>query len=312
MEKMREYYQLLDKITRSGYLSDDRTGVGTKSLFGEQMKFNLQNDFPLLGGKKLHVKSIIHELLWLISGNTNIKYLKDNDVSIWDEWANENGDLGPVYGKQWRHWNTYISDVAFAGASVGFLKECVTSEIDQLADVIKTIKTNANSRRMIVTAWNPAELREMALEPCHMLFQFYVRKSTECEKALNPFIKDYMLSCRVDQRSADMFLGVPFNIASYAALTYVISKLVGMTPDVLTFHLGNAHIYNNHVKQVEELLSRTAIRKHSTIRTYSDPCELPKLIIKDRNQQTIDDFIYEDFEVINYKPMGSITAPVAI
>jgi thymidylate synthase len=221
---MKQYLDLLDHVLKHGNAKEDRTGTGTKSVFGWQMRFDLNKGFPLLTTKKLHLKSIIHELLWFIRGDTNISYLKDNNVSIWDEWADENGDLGPVYGKQWRSWSTPDG-----------------KKIDQLNQVITEIKNNPNSRRMIVSAWNPSDVGSMALPPCHCLFQFYVA--------------DNKLSCQLYQRSADIFLGVPFNIASYAILTYMIANVCDLSVGDFVHTLGDAHLYKNHFEQAKRQLS---------------------------------------------------------
>ena len=264
---MKQYLDLLRHIQSEGVLKSDRTGTGTKSVFGYQMRFNLAEGFPLLTTKKVHLKSIIHELLWFIAGDTNIKYLKDNGVSIWDEWADENGDLGPVYGHQWRSWP------APDGRS-----------IDQLGDVVSQIRKNPDSRRLIVSAWNPAEVDKMALPPCHSLFQFYVANGK--------------LSLQLYQRSADTFLGVPFNIASYALLTMMVAQCCGLEPGDFVHTLGDAHIYTNHFEQVALQLSR-------------QPRPLPKMIINP-DKKDIFNFKYEDFELTGYDPWPSIKAPVAV
>ena len=262
---MQEYLDLLKKVKNSGKPKGDRTGTGTISIFGHQMRFDLQESFPLLTTKKIHFKSVAHELLWFLKGDTNIKYLKDNGVSIWDEWADENGDLGPVYGKQWRNWK---------GAD-GFH--------DQILSVIQQIKDNPNSRRHIVSAWNVAEIPRMALAPCHILFQFYVQ--------------DGKLSCQLYQRSADVFLGVPFNIASYALLTHMIANVCDLKVGDFIHTLGDAHLYNNHLAQAEEQLSRS-------------PLEPPQ--IKVVKKGTIDEYEYKDFELIDYQHHPHIPAVVAI
>ena len=264
---MRPYLDLLHFITENGVLKSDRTGTGTKSTFGYQMRFDLNEGFPLLTTKKVHLKSIIYELLWFISGDTNIKYLKDHGVTIWDEWADENGDLGPVYGHQWRSWP------APDGKS-----------IDQLSNVIDQIMHNPDSRRLIVSAWNPAEVDQMALPPCHSLFQFYVARNK--------------LSCQLYQRSADVFLGVPFNIASYALLTMMIAQVCGLQPGTFVHTLGDAHIYTNHFEQVATQLSR-------------DPRPLPVMRINP-DKKDIFDFAYEDFSLEGYDPWPAIKAPVAV
>ena len=231
------------------------------------MRFDLADGFPLLTTKKLHIRSIIHELLWFVSGDTNIRYLQENGVSIWDEWADENGDLGPVYGKQWRHWQTFDG-----------------REIDQLAELVGMIKTNPDSRRLILTAWNPADVSKMALPPCHCLFQFHVANGC--------------LSCQLYQRSADIFLGVPFNIASYALLTHMIARICGLQVDEFVHVIGDAHLYNNHFDQAREQISRK-------------PGGLPQLLIH-RTPESIDGFRFEDFEIIGYDAQSHIAAPIAV
>lgn len=264
---MQQYLQLMDRVMKEGTLKEDRTGTGTKSVFGHQMRFDLSEGFPCLTTKKLHLKSIIHELLWFLKGETNIKYLKDNGVKIWDEWADENGNLGHVYGYQWRSWP----------APDG-------KHIDQISQIIDQIKNNPNSRRIIVSAWNVGEIEQMALPPCHAFFQFYVA--------------DGKLSCQLYQRSADIFLGVPFNIASYALLTEMIAHVCGYEAGDFIHTFGDAHIYNNHLEQLELQLSR-------------DPRELPKLkILKDI--KNIDDFKFDDFEILNYNPHPHIKGKVAV
>ena len=264
---MKQYLDLLDYVLKHGNVKEDRTGTGTKSVFGWQMRFDLNKGFPLLTTKKLHLRSIIHELLWFIRGDTNISYLKDNNVSIWDEWADENGDLGPVYGKQWRRWSTPEG-----------------RKLDQLYDVISEIKNNPNSRRMIVSAWNPSDVGAMALPPCHCLFQFYVA--------------DNKLSCQLYQRSADIFLGVPFNIASYAILTHMIANVCDISVGDFVHTLGDAHLYKNHFEQAKKQLSRPIKNK-------------PQIKVLKKHTK-INDFVFEDFEIINYDPHPHISAPVAI
>jgi thymidylate synthase len=264
---MKEYLDLLRYVKDNGIKKEDRTGTGTLSTFGYQLRFNLESNFPLLTTKKIHLKSVIHELLWFLTGNTNIKYLKDHGVSIWDEWADENGDLGPVYGSQWRSWPT--SD----GQS-----------IDQIKNLIEGIKNNPNSRRLIVSAWNVAEIDNMKLPPCHAFFQFYVA--------------DNKLSCQLYQRSADIFLGVPFNIASYALLTKMIAQVCGLKSGDFVHTLGDAHIYLNHIDQVNEQLSRS-------------PKKLPIMKINP-SIKNIFEFKFEDFELINYDPDPLIKAPIAV
>jgi thymidylate synthase len=264
---MQQYHQLLQHILENGVSKTDRTGTGTTSCFGYQMRFDLQKGFPLVTTKKLHVKSIIHELLWFLNGDTNIKYLNDNGVNIWNEWADENGDLGPVYGKQWRSWQGANGEV-----------------IDQVADVIKQIKTNPDSRRMIISAWNVAELSDMALMPCHCLFQFYVA--------------DGKLSCQLYQRSADVFLGVPFNIASYALLTLMIAQVCGLEAGDFVHTFGDVHLYNNHIEQAKLQLSREIF-------------PLPQMRLNPAVSD-IFNFKYEDFTLENYQFHPAIKAPVAV
>ena len=275
---MKQYLDLLQHILDNGHQKGDRTGTGTKSVFGYQMRFNLEEGFPLLTTKKVHLRSIIHELLWLINGDTNIKYLHDNKVSIWDEWADENGDLGPIYGAQWRNWNN--------------------EGIDQIADLIESIKNNPNSRRHIVTAWNPSVLPDekskdfaqnvadgkAALPPCHAFFQFYVA--------------DNKLSCQLYQRSADVFLGVPFNIASYSLLTMMIAQVCGLGLGDFVHTFGDVHIYNNHIEQVKLQLSR-------------EPRHLPTMKLNPE-VKSIFDFKYEDFKLKDYNPYDAIKAEVSI
>jgi len=264
---MKQYLELLQDILDNGTDKSDRTGTGTRSIFGAQLRFDLSQGFPLLTTKKVFLKGIIHELLWFIAGDTNIKYLHDNGVHIWDEWADENGDLGPVYGKQWRSWPAPDGKT-----------------IDQLSNVIKMIKKSPDSRRLIVSAWNPAEVDDMALPPCHTLFQFYVAGGK--------------LSCQLYQRSADMFLGVPFNIASYALLTMMVAQACGLQPGDFVHTLGDAHIYRNHFKQVQEQLSRT-------------PRSLPTMVINP-DVKDVFAFRYEDFRLEGYDPWPAIKAPVAV
>ncbi len=264
---MKQYLDLLREIKENGTVKTDRTGVGTKSIFGHQMRFNLQDGFPLLTTKKVFLKGIIYELLWFLKGDTNIKFLTDNGVHIWDEWADENGDLGYVYGKQWRSWETTDGRV-----------------IDQISQVVDLIKNHPDSRRILVTAWNPAEIDKMALPPCHCLFQFYVA--------------DGKLSCQLYQRSADTFLGVPFNIASYALLTMMLAQVCGLQPGEFIHTTGDTHIYLNHMEQVDLQLSR-------------EPRPLPKMIINP-DVKSIFDFKYEDFTLVDYDPYPAIKAPVAV
>lgn len=254
-------------VFEHGTPKSDRTGTGTRSVFGYQMRFDLEEGFPLVTTKKLHLRSIIHELLWFLKGSSNIAYLKENGVSIWDEWADENGDLGPVYGVQWRSW-----------------PKADGGTIDQIANVVHAIRTNPDSRRLIVTAWNPAEVDEMALPPCHCLFQFYVANRK--------------LSCQLYQRSCDIFLGVPFNIASYALLTHMVAAQCDLGVGDFVWTGGDCHIYDNHVEQVKLQLSR-------------EPRPYPKLRIL-RKPESIFDYRYEDFEIVDYDPWPHIKAPVAV
>ena len=264
---MHQYLNLLDHVKRTGIRKEDRTGTGTLSTFGYQMRFNLSEGFPLLTTKKLHLKSIIHELLWFLRGDTNVRYLQENGVSIWDEWADEDGELGPVYGRQWRSW----------AAPDG-------SSIDQIANLIDGIKRNPDSRRHIVTAWNPSDVDRMALPPCHCLFQFYVA--------------DGRLSCQLYQRSADVFLGVPFNIASYALLTMMVAQVCGLKPGDFVWTGGDCHLYLNHLDQANKQLSRA-------------PRGLPKMRINPEVKD-IFGFRFEDFTLEGYDPHPHIKAPVAV
>ena len=264
---MKQYHDLLRHVMDNGIQKQDRTGTGTISVFGYQMRFNLEDGFPALTTKKLHLRSIIHELLWFLKGDTNIQYLHDNKVSIWDEWADENGDLGPVYGHQWRSWS------AGDGRS-----------IDQISQVLEMIKKNPDSRRLMVTAWNPGDIDKMALPPCHVLFQFYVA--------------DGKLSCQLYQRSADIFLGVPFNIASYALLTMMMAQVTGLKPGEFIHTFGDAHIYLNHRDQVKLQLSR-------------DFRALPQMKINPEVKD-IFGFTFDDFELMGYDPHPTIKAPIAV
>lgn len=264
---MKQYLDLLQHVMDTGTFKGDRTGTGTKSVFGYQMRYNLEEGFPLLTTKKLHLKSIIYELLWFLKGETNVQYLQDNGVRIWNEWADENGNLGPIYGYQWRSWPDYDG---------GF--------IDQISEVVETIKNNPDSRRIIVSAWNVADLPKMKLPPCHAFFQFYVA--------------DGRLSLQLYQRSADTFLGVPFNIASYALLLMMVAQVTGLKAGDFVHTLGDAHIYSNHFEQVKEQLSRT-------------PRTLPTMTINPE-VKSIFDFKFEDFELSNYDPLPHIKATVAI
>jgi thymidylate synthase len=265
--QMKQYLDLMDEILRTGARKSDRTGTGTLSLFGRQLRFDLAEGFPLVTTKKLHLRSIIYELLWFLNGDTNIKYLNDNGVTIWNEWADENGELGPVYGHQWRSWP----------APDG-------RQIDQITQVINQIKSKPDSRRHIVTAWNPAEVDKMALPPCHALFQFYVA--------------DGKLSCQLYQRSADYFLGVPFNIASYALMTHLFAQQCDLLPGEFVWTGGDVHIYTNHIDQTNLQLSR-------------QPYALPQLNIK-RRPPSIFEYQFEDFEIVNYQSHPSIKAPIAV
>ena len=264
---MQQYLDFLRHIQTNGVKKEDRTGTGTYSVFGYQMRFDLSAGFPVVTTKKLHVRSIFHELLWFLSGDTNIKYLRDNGVTIWDEWADAEGNLGPVYGKQWRRWETADGRV-----------------VDQISDVIQQIKTNPNSRRLLVSAWNVGELHKMALPPCHLLFQFYVA--------------DGKLSCQLYQRSCDAGLGVPFNIASYALLTHLIAEQCDLAVGDFVWTGGDCHIYSNHIEQVQQQLTRA-------------PYSLPKLVMK-RKPATIFDYRYEDFEIVGYQSHSHIAMPVAV
>jgi len=264
---MNQYHDLLERILADGAKKTDRTGTGTLSVFGHQMRFNLAAGFPLLTTKKLHLKSIVHELLWFLAGDTNIKYLNDNGVRIWDEWADENGDLGPVYGSQWRSWP------APDGGT-----------IDQISNVIEMIRKTPDSRRLIVSAWNPAEVDKMALPPCHCLFQFYVANGK--------------LSCQLYQRSADVFLGVPFNIASYALLTMMVAQATGLQPGDFVHTLGDAHIYSNHFEQVRTQMARR-------------PKPLPFMKLNP-DVKDLFSFKFEDFTLIGYEADSTIKAPIAV
>ena len=264
---MQQYLDLMQRVVDDGATKTDRTGTGTKSVFGHQMRFDLSKGFPLVTTKKLHLRSIIYELLWFLAGDTNIKYLKDNKVSIWDDWADDKGDLGPVYGHQWRSWPSKNGET-----------------IDQISLLIDMIKNTPDSRRLLVSAWNPANVPDMALPPCHCLFQFYVA--------------DGKLSCQLYQRSADIFLGVPFNIASYALLTHMVAHVCGLKVGDFVHTLGDAHLYLNHMEQTALQLSRT-------------PKALPRLNLKTK-RDSIFDFQFEDFEIMDYDPYPHIKAPIAV
>lgn len=268
---MQQYHDALRHIMQNGIDRPDRTGTGTRSVFGYQLRFDLSEGFPLVTTKKLHLRSIIHELLWFLRGDTNVAYLKANKVRIWDEWADKNGDLGPVYGKQWRSWSGVD-----AGGRV--------RTVDQVAEVVREIRRNPNSRRLVVSAWNPVDIPDMALAPCHCLFQFYVA--------------DGRLSCQLYQRSADVFLGVPFNIASYALLTHMMAQVTGLGVGDFVHTFGDLHLYSNHVEQAQLQLTRT-------------PLPNPTLKIRDRGQ-LIDQFLFEDFEVKGYRHHPAIRAAVAV
>jgi thymidylate synthase len=270
---MEQYLHLLQKIINDGTDKSDRTGTGTRSLFGYQVRFDLREGFPLVTTKKLHLKSIIYELLWFLKGDTNIKYLKENGVRIWDEWADENGDLGPVYGKQWRSWEGTDGKI-----------------VDQVAELIHQLKTNPESRRMIISAWNVGDLPQMKLMPCHCMFQFYTASSKGGERR--------KLSCQLYQRSADVFLGVPFNIASYALLTMMIAQVCDMEPGEFIHSFGDVHLYKNHFEQAELQLARK-------------PFPLPQMKINSAIKN-IFNFSYEDFELLNYQSHPAIKAPVAV
>jgi thymidylate synthase len=264
---MRQYLDFMRHVRDHGHRKDDRTGTGTLSVFGYQMRFDLGAGFPLLTTKKVHTKSIIHELLWFLAGNTNVRYLRDNGVTIWDEWADANGDLGPIYGHQWRSWPTPDGGT-----------------IDQLSDIVAQIRKNPDSRRLIVSAWNVGDIPRMKLPPCHAFFQFYVA--------------DRKLSCQLYQRSADIFLGVPFNIASYALLTHLVAQQTNLGVGDFIWTGGDCHLYMNHLDQVETQLARV-------------PAALPQLVIK-RRPESLYDYRYDDFEIENYLPQAAIRAPVAV
>lgn len=344
---MKQYLDLLRDVRENGDVKADRTGTGTLSVFGRQMRFNLQEGFPLVTTKKVHLRSIIHELLWFLMGDTNIQYLKDNNVTIWDEWADKDGDLGPVYGKQWRSWIAHTEMSAFHRAGCDALEAegweqsgtwesdlLYRKSIDQIAKVVDQLKNDPDNRRIIVSAWNVAELDEMALAPCHAFFQFYTRELSFLEREkwacenmrekydaqrwaleLVPFnpethdavkLKDFnewgvptrILSCQLYQRSADMFLGVPFNIASYALLVHMFAQQANMAVGDFVWTGGDTHLYSNHLEQADLQLTR-------------EPHPLPKLIIK-RKPDSIFDYKFEDFEVVDYVSHPAIKAPVAI
>lgn len=264
---MKAYHQLLEQIIQTGVSKEDRTGTGTLSIFGPQLRFDLNEGFPLLTTKKVHFKSVVYELLWFITGSTNVRYLQENGVSIWDEWADAEGELGPVYGKQWRRWQKPDG-----------------STVDQLAEVVDQLRRNPDSRRLLVSAWNVADIPSMALPPCHAFFQFYVA--------------DNKLSCQLYQRSADVFLGVPFNIASYALLTHMVAQVCGLGVGEFVHTMGDAHLYLNHMEQAKLQLSR-------------EPRPLPRLVL-DPAVKNLDDFVYEHIQLVGYDPHPGIKAPVAV
>ncbi len=264
---MRQYLDLLRHLLEHGAVKTDRTGTGTRSVFGWQMRFDLQAGFPLVTTKKLHLKSIVHELLWFLSGDTNVRYLREHGVTIWDEWADANGELGPVYGAQWRRWKTADGE-----------------EVDQIARALELIRRDPDSRRILVNAWNVGELGQMALTPCHALFQFYVANGR--------------LSCQLYQRSADVFLGVPFNIASYALLTHMVAQQTGLEPGEFIWTGGDTHLYLNHLDQARQQLER-------------EPLPLPRLVIR-RRPDTLFDYRYDDFEFVGYQSHPAIKAPIAV
>jgi len=264
---MRQYLDMMRHVLESGTEKADRTGTGTRSVFGWQMRFDLQHGFPLVTTKKLHLRSIVHELLWFLQGSTNVAYLRENGVTIWDEWADGNGELGPVYGHQWRHWPTGDG-----------------GEVDQIADLVERIRKDPDSRRLIVSAWNVADIPKMALAPCHAFFQFYVAAGR--------------LSCQMYQRSADIFLGVPFNVASYALLTHMVAQQCDLAPGEFIWTGGDCHLYLNHLEQAREQLAR-------------EPFALPRLAIR-RRPPSIFDYRYEDFEIVGYQSHPHIKAPVAV
>jgi thymidylate synthase len=264
---MKAYHQLLEQIIHTGVSKEDRTGTGTLSIFGPQLRFDLNEGFPLLTTKKVHFKSVAYELLWFITGSTNVQFLQENGVSIWDEWADAEGELGPVYGKQWRRWQKPDGSV-----------------VDQLAEVVEQLRRNPDSRRLLVSAWNVADIPSMALPPCHAFFQFYVA--------------DNKLSCQLYQRSADVFLGVPFNIASYALLTHMVAQVCGLGVGEFVHTMGDAHLYLNHLEQAKLQLSR-------------EPRPLPRLVL-DPTVKNLDDFVYEHIQLVGYDPHPAIKAPVAV
>lgn len=321
---MNQYHDLVQRTLLEGIDKGDRTGTGTRSIFGHQMRFDLSEGFPLLTTKKLHWKSIVHELLWFLKGDTNIRYLQENGVRIWDEWADENGDLGPVYGSQWRSWPAPKRHERRFGEDGEFSEMVLEmTTIDQISNVVDQIRKSPDSRRLIVSAWNPAEVDEMALPPCHCLFQFYTRPMTLTERInilaerqggldfpvkgnekyyenilAEEYIPTRWLDCQLYQRSADIFLGVPFNIASYALLTQMIAHVTGMQAGHFVHSFGDAHIYSNHTDQVAELLQREV--------------RLPPSVILNPEVTSLFDFRFEDIELLGYDPHPAIKAPVAV
>lgn len=282
---MQQYLDCLRAIMARGVKRNDRTGTGTTDLFGYQMRFDLSAGFPLLTTKRVHWKSVVYELLWMLAGDTNIKYLNDHGVTIWNEWANESGDLGPVYGHQWRSWSSFRFVPGHSGVHYEWEPDAWTREpLDQISNVIEQVKKNPDSRRLVVSAWNPAEIDSMALPPCHCLFQF--------------FVADGKLSCQLYQRSADVFLGVPFNIASYSLLTMMIAQVTGLEPGEFVHSFGSVHIYDNHQDAVQEQLSRI-------------PRKLPHVALNP-GVRDIFEFRYEDIQLIGYDPLPKISAAVAV
>jgi thymidylate synthase len=280
---MRQYLDLLNRVVNEGVDKDDRTGTGTKSIFGHQMRFDLSEGFPLVTTKRIHLKSLIHELLWMLAGSTNVRYLQAHGVRIWDEWADDAGDLGPIYGAQWRRWRGVASEKVDIGQG-DFWRDSWIETDDQIIEVVEEIKRNPNSRRLIVSAWNPVDIPAMALPPCHCLFQFYVANGK--------------LSCQLYQRSGDIFLGIPFNIASYALLTHMIAQVTGLEVGEFIHTIGDAHLYRNHMRQAVEQLCR-------------DPRPLPRLVLNPEVKDILS-FGYEDIKVEGYDPHPSIPAPVAV
>lgn len=313
---MQQFKELVNHIRDTGVDRGDRTGTGTRSVFGHQMRFDLADSFPLVTGKKTVLRSILHELLWFLQGSTNIKYLTDNDVHIWDEWADPDGNLGPVYGRQWRSWPSLYVENGDIVNGTQFISNGWVESIDQIANVIKMIRDNPEGRRHIVSAWNPVEIDGMALPPCHCLFQFYCSPLTDDERVKAWYAMDnellpkhlpdydahglpkYKLSCQLYQRSCDVFLGVPFNIASYALLTMMIAKVCNMVPAEFIWTGGDCHLYDNHKEQVEKYVNAPLF-------------DLPTMKING-DQKEIDDFKFEDFELIGYEHSPFIKAPIAV